>query len=303
MLSSIKNWLKQPYKVFCALRRDLARKTMVGYYPVLLEYPMNPQPRYGHGQPPHERLYRTLDRGRERYAAELRKILSLKERFFRISQRTPDDSPEPCWINRWFPGLDAVALYSQVAVNKPPLFLEIGSGTSTKFARRAARDFNLKTRIISIDPQPRAEIDKLCDEVIRLPLEKVDPSVFSQLHSGDILFFDGSHYCFQNSDVTTFFLEIMPSLPPGVIVELHDITLPYDYPPEWKERYYNEQYLLAVLLLANPDSVEILSPNAFISSDAELSGILADLWAAPELAGVHRHGGSFWFRSRQRDTD
>jgi hypothetical protein len=28
-------------------------------------------------------------------------------------------------------------------------------------------------------------------------------------------------------------------------VHLHDIFLPWDYPEEWRGRYYSEQYLLA----------------------------------------------------------
>ncbi len=30
---------------------------------------------------------------------------------------------------------------------------------------------------------------------------------------------------------------------------VHDIFLPDDYPPEWADRYYSEQYLLAAWLL------------------------------------------------------
>lgn len=33
-----------------------------------------------------------------------------------------------------------------------------------------------------------------------------------------------------NSDVTVFFIDILPRLRSGVIGHVHDITLPYDYP-------------------------------------------------------------------------
>ena len=61
-----------------------------------------------------------------------------------------------------------------LAGTDPATFLEVGSGNSTKFARRAIEDHGLRTRIVSIDPEPWAEIDGLCDEVLRAPAEEVD---------------------------------------------------------------------------------------------------------------------------------
>ena len=113
------------------------------------------------------------------------------------------------------------------------------------FARQAIRDNALRTKIISIDPFPRANIEALCDEIIRLPCEYVPSDFFDSLASDDILFVDNSHRAFPNSDVTVFFTEILPNLPKGLIYGLHDIFLPWDYPDEWRERFYNEQYLLS----------------------------------------------------------
>jgi hypothetical protein len=99
-----------------------------------------------------------------------------------------------------------------------------------------------------------------------------------------------------NSDVTVVFLEILPRLKPGVLVQLHDILLPYDYPPEWTNRFYSEQYLLAAYLLAEGDKLNIVLPNAFISYERELSGILDEIWNNPNIEGVKsRKGSSFWF--------
>src|SRR5262245_52540208 len=108
--------------------------------------------------------------------------------------------------------------------------LSIGSGHSTKFARRAVVDYGLPTQITSIDPHPRAEIDALCHRTIRKPLEETDLNVFDELEPGDVVFFDGSHQYFMNSDVTVFFLDVPPRLKPGTLVQVHDNTLPYDYP-------------------------------------------------------------------------
>jgi hypothetical protein len=173
--------------------------------------------------------------------------------------------------------------------------IEIGSGNSTRFARRATRDFELDTRIVSIDPHPRQTVREIASEVIRSPLEDISLDVFSQLKAGDILFYDGSHVCFMNSDVTVFFLEVLPRLNPGVIVHIHDIWLPYDYPPEWIDRYYSEQYLLAAFLLGGGKGICPLLANAFVWGDKELSGIICPLMGDLGYQGWHQYGTSFWF--------
>src|SRR5262249_24729176 len=138
----------------------------------------------------------------------------------------------------FFPGLDVVALYYFLSAFEPTTFLEVGSGNSTMVARRAIRDQRLATTITSIDPMPRANIDGICDVVLREPLENLsDLSIFEQLRAGDILFLDSSHRVFMNSDVSVFFIDILPVLNPGVLVHIHDVFLPDDYPPEWIERY------------------------------------------------------------------
>ena len=177
------------------------------------------------------------------------------------------------------------------------MLIEIGSGISTRFARRAVSDLALRTRIRSIDPCPREDIDKICDDVVRLPVEVVDLAVFDSLDSGDVLFFDGSHRAFQNTDVTIFFTEILPRLKPGVIVGIHDIFLPYDYPPEWYGRFYNEQYLLACYLLGG-DSWRILLPNYYVSKQPDLRSILDPIWTHPALSGIWYVGGAFWMTKR-----
>jgi Methyltransferase domain len=169
---------------------------------------------------------------------------------------------------------------------RPKRFVEVGSGYSTRFARRAIREHSMPTRITSIDPAPRAEIDQLCDSVIRRPLEEVDLCVFDELEPGDILFIDSSHRTFSNSDVTALFMDVLPRLRSGVVVHLHDIFWPYDYPPEWANRYYSEQYLLGAYLLGDRASrVTVLLPNAFVIHDRELAEVCKPLL---EIAGIRR---------------
>jgi len=269
---------------------------------IFLGYPLNSRPRYGHGSPPHTELYEIIDRNRELYRTRLRSFAAYKEHLLSIPINAPESSIEPSWGNAWLPRLDALALYGFVASWAPKRFFEIGSGNSTKFARRAITDHKLNTRILSIDPQPRAEVDSICDEIIRNPLEAVDLSIFDQLESGDILFVDCSHTVFMNSDATVFFLEVLPRLKPGVLVQIHDIFLPYDYPPSWNDRYYGEQYLLAAYILAESHKFDILLPNFFVLVDPELSNELFPVWDKLNEQGppLLNWGGSFWLQTNNR---
>jgi hypothetical protein len=171
---------------------------------------------------------------------------------------------------------------------------------STKFARQAIERHRLGTRIVSIDPQPRAHIDSLVDDKIRRPLEQVEPEWFDRLGEGDILFVDSSHRALQNSDVTMFFLDVLPRLRPGVVVHLHDIYLPYDYTPAYLQLLWNEQYFLAAALLYGAAGIEILFPCWYASRDAELSRRLNQCLRRGPLADLSIHGKSFWLRKAQQ---
>jgi len=269
---------------------------------IFLDYPVRPVARYGHGNPPHPELNALLARGHDDYRTFLRRCLELAEPFASIPVRGDPASPEPAWINGFLPGLDSAALYAFLAFGNPGRYVEIGSGNSTKFARRAIRDHKLRTRITSIDPEPRADIDALSDDVVRLPLEAVDLGIITSLRAGDVLFLDGSHRCFTNSDVTVAFLEILPRLAAGVRVQIHDICLPYDYPPTYGDRYYSEQYVLAAYLLGGANGARVLLPNAFVSQDPELGSILDPIWSRPGWGDVERHGSSFWLETAGAGT-
>jgi len=266
-----------------------------GYFPIFLDYPVTPVPRWGYGKPPHPQLYEMFARDRESYRQSLTDFLNYTAHLLAIPLRQPKGSDQPSWIHHWLDGLDTLALYGFVASRKPGTYLEIGSGYSTKLVRRAIRDHSLPTRLISIDPHPRAEIDALCDEIVRQPLEDTDLSRFEQLQAGDILFCDGSHRVFMNSDVTVFFLEILPRLKAGVLVHIHDIELPYDYLPEHAHWYYSEQYLLAASLLAGHRNYRVVLPNAFVCREQDLVALVNPLWQ--QLPGVAFRGSSFWLET------
>jgi hypothetical protein len=262
---------------------------------IQLDYDLNSVPRYGYGRPFHFGIHDLIEARRSHYQQLLQEFLAFTGDFVSIprEQIRPD---EPYWNNGFLPSLDIVSLHSLLCLHQPQRFLEIGSGNSTLVARRAITLRSLPTRIISIDPMPRAEVDTVCDEVHRSPVEVINPEIFEQLEAGDFLFIDSSHRTFMNSDVTMIFLDVLPVLPPGVFVHFHDIFWPADYPPVWTERYYSEQYLLACWLLAG-SRLSIELPVSFVSNDRSLSQVLAPLASRPEMQNVPLYGGSFWLRT------
>lgn len=261
-----------------------------------LDYPVKSIPRYGYSKQPHKRIYDIINKNRDNYRLNLVSFLQYINELKQIEVVAKDNcSIKPTWCNGFLAGLDSVSVYSFLDMYKPNIYMEIGSGNSTKFAKQSILDHSLDTRIISIDPCPRTEINSLCDEIIRQPLEDVNVEMFSELGENDILFFDGSHRSFMNSDVVAFFLDILPNLNSGVLVHVHDIFLPWDYPIEWEDRYYSEQYLLACYLIAENPKYQIIFPSCFIAQDSELSKVLSPLWKALDPR-VQHGGGSFWLK-------
>ncbi len=260
---------------------------------ILWERGNEPKPRYGNRKP-HAALYQIINKKRNSYKKLLQKFLRFGKYLRSVPLKETRNKQEPCWINSFLPALDAISLYSFIRSYQPKRYFEIGSGYSTRWAKKAIQDHGLSTKITSIDPHPRTEVNRLCDVAIRRFLCDVDIKIFDQLKKGDVLFVDGSHRCFMNSDVAIFFLDILPRLKPGVLVQLHDICLPYDYPSAWKTKYYSEQYLLAVSLLARDPRIKIILPNSFISHDSKLHGILSPLMRPLKRKGAHTHGASFW---------
>lgn len=218
------------------------------------------------------------------------------ENFINIEKQS--GSPiQPQWKQNWFPPLDGMSSYAMVAGKKPDLIIEIGSGNSTKFFGRSIRDHDLSTKIWSIDPKPRAEIDEICDRIFRCSLEDIDLNTFDSLKAGDILFFDGSHRSFQNSDVTVFFIDVLPRIPDNVFIGIHDIFWPYDYPERWVDRYYNEQYLLAAYMLAFGRHFPLVFSCSY--SWRNLQEKLVDALSSDVVAHVGAvRGGCFWFEKK-----
>jgi len=194
----------------------------------------------------------------------------------------------------WFPRLDAAAAYAIVRREKPQRIVEIGSGHSTRFMVQAVRDEGLATRITCIDPAPRARLESLDVEHLPVLLEKADPALFADLRGGDVLFIDSSHIAMPGTDVDRLFLDILPRLSPGMLVHIHDITLPQAYPAAWAWRSYNEQIPVGTLLQGG--AYELVFASHFVAREVlpeTGNRILAEL---PLAAGASET--SLWLRKR-----
>lgn len=244
-------------------------------------------PRWGNTRPPIEPLADFFAAHVGRYESVFSKMCEIAPTFCSLNV---------AWTSVPFARFDLLALSAILVNQRPRLYMEIGSGISTKIARWTVDHFKLGTRIVSIEPNNRGS-DDVCDVAFPECLERIEPKLFDQLNAGDVLFLDGSHRSFTNSDVTVFMIDILPRLKPGVVVHFHDINLPYDY-EEWAMPWYwNEQYLLAVYMMNGVDRIEPVFPTAWLDKsggvEPSFTSLLASTgWTRQELSG----GGSMWFR-------
>ncbi|HET6157547.1 MAG TPA: class I SAM-dependent methyltransferase [Dongiaceae bacterium] len=204
-------------------------------------------------------------------------------------------APAPRWDQDWFCGLDAAMLYAQIRLHRPARLVEIGCGHSTRFAARAIADGGLDTRLIAIDPEPRADLKALKvewhRETLQQALKNSGGHVIAEFHPGDLLFVDSSHILMPGTDVELILTELLPRLPSGALVQIHDIFLPEPYPENWAWRGYNEQAAVAVLLAGGGWDILFASRfarqrfderlrNGPLGAYADAAGPATSLWLA-----------------------
>ena len=245
---------------------------------------------------PHEPADIDLDLDRQlavarevsRYVEELRDV--------------PAHSDDPTvyhWQNDFWNNADALVQYGLMRARKPRLVIEIGCGYSSLLLARAAKTNEVershRTEVTQIEPYPRREV------MARLPghwkrheciLQRAPLEVFDALDDGDFLFYDGSHCAKVASDVNWFFFRVLPRLRAGVLIHLHDIFFPQEYPEPWifdRGQTWNEQYVLQAFLMNNPRyRVEICNSHVCHHRSEELKALykgVAPFW-----------GCSIWIR-------
>lgn len=169
--------------------------------------------------------------------------------------------------NRMFGPADAAVYRAMLTHLRPARVLEVGSGFSTAIALDEA-DANpalAGLEITCIEPFPERLLGlvRASDHgrltLVRQPVQDVDPALFGRLGSGDVLFVDSTHVVKAGSDVVWLVLHVLPRLAPGVVVHVHDVFWPFEYPAPWlrQRRDWTEAYLLHAFLAGNT-SWEIL---------------------------------------------
>ena len=218
--------------------------------------------------------------------------------FFDVIRADPRINTE-CWGNEYihngyYPTPDAEAYAAMILENRPARIVEVGSRFSALIARKTVEKAGIATVIEVIDPSPRTEVRDVADRLILKHVEDTEMGAFD-FTAGCILFIDSSHICRAGGDIPFLFCRVIPSLPAGVIVHVHDIFLPYDYPIAYQRRLYTEQYVLHALL-GDSARYEILLATHYMSRThpAEMQATFGSI--------VARHdsyfGASFWFKTR-----
>ena len=181
-------------------------------------------------------------------------------------------SPHEFYLtNGYFMSVDAEVLYCMIRYFQPRRVIEIGSGFSTLLSASALlqnKKEGIKGELISIEPFPNETLLSGFPRTSKLVVKEVQEvpmQEFLKLKRNDMLFIDSSHVMKAGSDVQFEFLEILPRLHKGVIIHMHDIYLPFEYPRAWimeNKIFWNEQYLLHAFLIFN-NRYEVLWSSAY----------------------------------------
>lgn len=166
------------------------------------------------------------------------------------------------FTNDYYTSPDTEILYAMIRNYQPKRIIEIGCGNSTKISRQAILDGKLNTKLISIDPHPRIDISVYPDILLKKTVEEIyfeNKEILFDLEENDIFFIDSSHQLKIGNDVAFLYNLILPKLPKGVIIHIHDIYLPYEYPLEIVNKGWEflEQYLLHSMLV-NSERFDLL---------------------------------------------
>ena len=204
-------------------------------------------------------------------------------------------------VRRWTPDendmygpADASVLRSLLLDRRPKRVVEIGSGFSTAVMLDVAEQELPELTVTCVEPYAdrlRSRLRPGDSERLTLvekPVQTISPEdLAAMVGPGDIFFIDSTHVVKAGSDVAHLFLHTLPLLAPGVLVHVHDVFWPFEYPDGWLDhrRDWTELYLLHAFLLHN---------------DAWRTTLFTSwLWQEhPELAAPttpHERPGSFWF--------
>lgn len=200
--------------------------------------------------------------------------------------------------NTWFDDCDAIVLHCMLRHLRPSRMIEVGSGYSsavTLDTRDRFLDDTLSLTFVEPNPERLNGLlrpdDRRTTTIVTQPVWTVDIDELTRLKAGDIFFIDTSHVVKVGSDVRLLLFDVLPRLAPGVVVHLHDIFWPFEYPRDWFEagRAVNEAYLVHALLMGG-DRYEILFFNHYMQETHP------DLMRTHLPGTMRARGSSLWLR-------
>lgn len=161
-------------------------------------------------------------------------------------------------------------------------------------------------KVIAIDPEPRYSLDGAGGiEFIRTSVDNTSLSVFTSLQPGSIVFFDTWHTLNFFGDVRYFFVDVLPRIPKGVLVMIHDVHMPVAVQPVNRDSQvsqsipqknlffnicqWNEEFALNLFLMFN-NNFEVRWPGRYMWSYH-----LKEMAESLGESDLKSSDASFWF--------
>jgi predicted O-methyltransferase YrrM len=208
--------------------------------------------------------------------------------------------------NAFFSYGDACYLYGFLNLLKPNRVIEVGSGYSSALMLDTRDHSDWKGKLTFIEPNPTRlnallmAADDDGSTLIKTLVQNVPLDTFAQLDANDVLFIDSSHVSKIGSDVNYLFFEVLPRLRTGVVIHVHDIFWPFEYPKSWYDRgwAWNEAYLLRALLTGR--RYEVLAFPSYLES-CHTEAVRTTMSLALQRAATTADQGasSIWLRVRE----
>lgn len=202
--------------------------------------------------------------------------------------------------NTWFDACDAIVLHCMIRHLRPSRLFEVGCGYSSAVSLDTSDRFlDPPITFTFVEPNPD-RLDQLLRDsdrarvtVVNRPIWEIPLHLLDDLRAGDIFFIDTSHVVKVASDVHFLLFTVLPRLAPGVIIHVHDIFWPFEYPADWfaMGRAYNEIYLMQALLMGG-NRFEVLFFNHYMQETHR------DLFDACLPVASRSRGSSLWLRKR-----
>jgi len=177
--------------------------------------------------------------------------------------------------------------------------VEIGSGFSSALMLDLRESLFHDLQLTFVEPYP-VTLKRLMRppdwdrcEIIEKSVQVVPLELFQRLEAKDVLFVDSSHVLKIGSDLSKIFFLILPALRSGVLIHIHDMFWPFEYPKNMiaEGLNWNELYIVRSFLQHN-DAFEILFFSSYleIAHKSELDKNLKDY--------SEHTGNSLWLRKK-----